>query len=228
MIEDQIDLEIGIGEGKMVKSVNLDRFVERSPLVLQEAGVVADTEGIKIAQNDNGRTEFYSIGQYPSSLLHMELDVGKKIRPRDDVSRNFSDRPNTYFLSSLANLIMFDEVCPALAPLMPIFFGAVVKDDKFAGILTEDYSRGKQEVVGGLNYPSTDIFPEGFLDLLGIDTEDRGMLDEVGRIFGTTNSGLRIMDVNRVDWSSQYEQRRNEIRLELRERDYLEPHVLNI
>ena len=207
---------------------NIERFTERSPLVIVEAkDLLYNPLENRVGRNDSGHTEFYALGSFQSPTLSQNFYAGLKTRPKDK-HRPFSESQNINFMSSLSNLILLDEICPQLSRLMPTFFGAVVKDDQFKGILMEDYSEKGQSSVGDYRWPKATDLPDGFLEKTTVEPYDDCDLDDLAHIFARTDNGLRIMDVNRIPWKKEYEDRRKAILGELWEDDGLKPYVLHI
>jgi hypothetical protein len=106
---------------------DLTRFTERSPLVLAEAKDLLDNPlGELVGSSSTQETNFYVLGSFDSPTMSRTLYAGLKTRPKDeDYSGGFSRNQNAYFILSLSNLILLDEICPQLSGLMPTFFGAV-------------------------------------------------------------------------------------------------------
>ena len=211
------------------KMTDLTKFTERNPLLTVEAkNLLYNPLENRVGKNDSGHTDFYALGSFQSLTLAQDLYAGLKTRPKDK-SLAFSRDQNIYFVSSLSNLILLDEICLQLTRLMPAFFGAVVKDDKFQGMLMEDYTNNGKDSVWDYRWPKATDFPEGFLEKTTVDPDDELDLDDLAHIFASTNDGLRIMDVNMIPWREEYEIRRGQIRDQLwNDPAYLRPYVLEI
>lgn len=209
---------------------DLTKFRERSPLVLVEArAIINNPIGESISKNEIGTTEYYCTGSFYSKTLNKEVYAGKKLRPKDK-KYCFDDFPNGYFISSLTNLILIDEYCPQLSSLMPEFFGCIVINNQFDGILMQDYTENRRKKVGTFRWPKKEHFPEGLLDKFSIDPDNGDALDEYGGIFANINGNLKIMDVNRIPWSNELRPKFKEISgfLLSNTNNLLEPYLIRI
>ncbi len=201
--------------------VDLNKFSDRNILILREAIELFYNNRIKVGENDNKKTEFYSLGEFNSEVLQEKLYAGIKVRPKDR-NLDFDFLPNIYFISSLSNLIMIEELIPTASYILPKFFGGVVKNNKFKGILMEDYTRNGQEIIGERVLINRKEFPCGFLEKM--DSES----DDIYSLFAMTKGGIRMMDFNLVDWLPEYRSRRENIVNMIRRGEGLDKYLIKL
>ena len=171
-------------------------FAERNPLVLKEIAALAEREvKEQIGPTSGSGTKFYTLGSMYSQTLGREVHAGLK------VVRN-PQKTNYYFLPSLVNLMVLEDICPEVSPLSPAFMGGIRRNGEYVALLMEDYSEeGKKRVQTISKYSPKECLPQEIFRAL--DSED---MSEVSHIFCSIDGKLRMMDFNCLPWNESYEE----------------------
>src|SRR3989338_3606942 len=138
---------------------DLTRFIDRNPVLLREVRELAERLSVSLVGESmhitgHGGASFYTIDSVVSPSMNREVYVGRKLLPSNP------ENLELYFMKSLANLILLEELAPDVSGLLPLFMGAVVgKDGKYLSMIMEDYSQGKKQKIRPMSWREQELIP---------------------------------------------------------------------
>ncbi|MEK6871787.1 MAG: hypothetical protein AABX16_02695, partial [Nanoarchaeota archaeon] len=146
-----------------------------------------ETRYVGSSSREKGAT-FYALGSFNSNYLGQEVFGGiKKIRKKS----------KEYFMWSLGNLLFMKKIYPDIESLLPLYFGAVQKEDEYE-IVMEDYSQNKKRIVSE-NEDDYDLIPVGLHNYVESVVD---LTSNFGSFIGDNkNREIKLMDFNTVFWN---------------------------
>ncbi|GAG30839.1 unnamed protein product, partial [marine sediment metagenome] len=188
------------------------RFIERNPILIDEARVLLGNEqGKEIGRGYRPESAiFYSSGSFQSKYMAREIHGGiKKTKDRK------SETIQSYFRKTLANLLLLEELCPDVASLTPLFIAGIVDPKgEFQAMLMEDYSCNGQsrtyEMYNNLSNKGYRKIPESVKKVMKtVDHKGEEDLEDVAKafVFVGNQRELRILDLDVLPWKEEYNER---------------------
>lgn len=204
--------------------MTIDLFLNRNPEIRSEmTDILSRPYGVEIGRSktlsEAKFTKFNSLGSFYSELCCEDLYGGIKT-----LKTSNQYQIKIYFLNSLANLLLLEELNPDISSMSPRFFlGLLDTNGDFIGYLMEDYSKSNQDEISQMSPNQYHEIPPSIRDLMEED------IKELTNVFCQTSSGIKLMDIECLPWKQRYNDKFISLlgRLEF-DGTALEPHIISI
>ncbi len=176
--------------------MDIPSFNERNSILLQESKELLGRNKSYVGSSFSG-TKFYGLGSFHSNYLGREIYGGIKI---------VNGLEKDYFCSSLANILLLDQLCLKSKDILPLFFGGV--ENSFE-ILMEDYSQNG--TIPTYDMKEYQRIPDEIKALM----ISNGKNEVLKSFLNINNHSFKMMDFNSLPWKDEYFNDSSKIRLDL-------------